>query len=586
MKKCNCTPKPEIHDDLCWEHKCACEEDHTHYVENYRYTTTVKTKTPFNMPAKGEELMLELYQVDSVLPEALLWNPRVGYLRIKTFSKDTSTVIVENPDIVGNLTVGSAVLADEEFMVGVPTVDGEENLVATSGVAMLSADFVAPGAGGCQLAIVTTVNGITEGGIVSIQGYQYRVASVVDRNTLKLCDDGKGAPKGNVIDAGCEPSVTVVPHSSNPCTNTPRQKGKVVICDNGEVTTIEGDSAGQGLIWDGTTWTLKYIDTAVGCTTLTSCWVLDTTPVPEEITEDNPAPEYLLNIFNIPAGFRVDNKITIYNSDTGVYDTFIIKEIVSNVEGACQIRVSPTVTPTAIHTFGRGEVLCLEECCDWVPSKLADTVDSEEWRPRNIGNIGLGNVVVKEVDKANLENLDEVGGSSTVTTDVDGERYTIVNSNKFSTAVVFVRVYCWLHGRLVYGGDDTAGNKQLNLKHILQLKYTTYSLNSSDEVVPADHYKYTVLRRGVSHTITSTNKKSRDDFFQALEVSFELPQYDEEHPELGTAVISASSVVRLLKKTDDTSWNWINETSDEEDPEEATPQKSVELRIAIEGVRR
>ena len=173
MRKCECKPQcHEQHDDPCWEHKCACKEDHTKVENNYSYTTTVTCLTPFNMPAVGEDLVLQFDKLNSILPGAVLWNKNVGYLHVKSFEDETSTVIVENKDENGNKAIGAAVLVDEKFHVGIPTITGE-GANDYSNTPMLGADFISPHS--TTTVSVTSINGLRESEEVSIQGYVYNL---------------------------------------------------------------------------------------------------------------------------------------------------------------------------------------------------------------------------------------------------------------------------------------------------------------------------------------------------------------------------------------------------------------------------
>ena len=231
MKKCDCKqPCPEVHEDPCWEHKCACKEDHTKVENNYSYTTTVTCLTPFNMPEVDSGLALQFDKLESILPGAILWNKNVGYLHVKSFEEDTSTLVVENKDENGNKAVGAAVLANEKFHVGIPNItEGDTN--DFSNTPMLAADFISPHS--TTTVSVTSINGLRESEEISIQGYVYNLKTIIDRNTIVLeYIDGKSAVSGQIIEYDPNkcgvPSVAVVPFAANPCEAGSVTEGKLL----------------------------------------------------------------------------------------------------------------------------------------------------------------------------------------------------------------------------------------------------------------------------------------------------------------------------------------------------------------------
>lgn len=557
-------------EDPCWEHKCACKEDHTHTVQEYFYTTTITCVSAFNMPKKGEELTLQLDSVVSISPGVVLWSPAVGYLHVKTFDKETSTVVVENRDEEGNKYIGSAIVANQKFTVGIPfTV--KANSSTTSSAILLASDFVSPESGACSTASVTSIDGLSVGQDVSIQGYVYRVGAIIDTGAVTLCNDGKGAPAGHVFSFDpykCgEPSIPVVAFSKSACENTSVHAGKLVACNEGVTTTLNGEEDGQVLVWETATesWRLKNANVAETCTSLSACFIVDT-------TEDT---SYLINVINTGI-FSQDNKVLIDGN----------KYIVDEIVDATHMRVTPETTPTEFRSIPRSTPVCLEGCCEWVPKKLADTIDDESWRPSALSVLSVsGSQYAEKI--SGIEDLKETDDSVSVET----ETITVTNISKVSSCVVLARLYSESHGRVIPQAATTieeAINHRcaLRLNNSLTYTITEYTANTTQndgETTYSSEDKVNVSTRTVrSTTIPKLPRNSSSDdsetanrvpehMAMSQEIAYILPPYDEKKPYQNKIVFKGETKLSLLSGS----------TTDFTFPTTSTEQKESGIRGGV-----
>ncbi len=533
MKKCECKPQcHEQHDDPCWEHKCACKEDHTKVENNYSYTTTVTCLTPFNMPAVGEELALQFDNLTSILPGAVLWNKNVGYLHVKSFEEDTSTAIVENKDENGNKAIGAAVLVDEKFHVGIPTITGE-GANDYSNTPMLGADFISPHS--TTTVSVTSINGLRESEEVSIQGYVYNLKTIIDRNTIVLeYIDGKSAVPGQVIEFDpnkCgEPSVAVVPFAANPCEAGSITEGKIIACSDNLLAPIEGTSDGQLLVWDDQQekWVLKNNNFQEMCASLTKCLIVDTTEVSDDDDEDI---TYLTYVTKTSI-FSVGNKLNIGGT------TFIIREILDDEK----MRITPEETPSAPLSFSRGTSVCIEECCTWVPTKLDNTVDSNTWRPKSLQTIGAAYIYESHKDHEELQGVQLQKGSGNIqeiTVQQDGA--TIFNEDAHSKMIVSCRCYGLIKGL----SKNTASTQK---KIVLATRLQIYRILADGTQELAN--EGTV---NMQHSYYLFNDEDKNPHHMAYndEVLYELPEYDPENPDNSKVTFSVVWTLALLSASDD-----------------------------------
>lgn len=535
MRKCECKPQcHEQHDDPCWEHKCACKEDHTKVENNYSYTTTVTCLTPFNMPAVGEDLALQFDKLESILPGAVLWNKNVGYLHVKSFEDETSTVVVENKDENGNKAIGAAVLVNEKFHVGIPAITGE-GANDYSNTPMLGADFISPHS--TTTVSVTSINGLRESEEVSIQGYVYNLKTIIDRNTIVLeYIDGKSAVPGQVIEFDpnkCgEPSVAVVPFAANPCEAGSITEGKIIACSDNLLAPIEGTADGQLLVWDDQQekWVLKNNNFQEMCASLTKCLIVDTTEVSDDDNEEEDI-TYLTYVTKTSI-FSVGNKLNIGGT------TFIIREILDDEK----MRITPEETPSAPLSFSRGTSVCIEECCTWVPTKLDNTVDSNTWRPKSLQTIGAAYIYESHKDHEELQGVQLQKGSGNIqeiTVQQDGA--TIFNEDAHSKMIVSCRCY-----GLVKGLSKNTASTQKKIVLATRLQIYRILADGTQELANTGTVN-------MQHSYYLFNDEDKNPHHMAYndEVLYELPEYDPENPDNSKVTFSVVWTLALLSASDD-----------------------------------
>lgn len=535
MRKCDCKqPCPEVHDDPCWEHKCACKEDHTKVENNYSYTTTVTCLTPFNMPSVDEGLALQFDKLDSILPGAVLWNKNVGYLHVKSFEADTSTVIVENKDENGNKAIGAAVLAEEKFHVGIPNItDGGEH--DYSNLPMLGADFISPHS--TTTVSVTSINGLKESEEVSIQGYVYNLKTIIDRNTIVLeYIEGKSAVPGQIIEFDpnkCgEPSVAVVPFASNPCEAGAITEGKIIACSDNLLAPIEGTADGQLLVWDDQQekWVLKNNNFQEMCASLTKCLIVDTTEVSSDDNEEEDV-TYLTYVTKTNI-FSVGNKLNIGGT------TFIIREILDDEK----MRITPEETPSAPLSFSRGTSVCIEECCTWVPTKLDNTVDSPTWRPKSLQTIAGAYIYESHRDHEDLQNVQlQLGTGNTQEITVQQDGATIFNEDPSSKMIVSCRCYGLIKGRA-----EPVASPDWDKKIILASRLMIYRILADGTQELANDGTH---EKRESFLLSST-RGNPHHLSYSDEVLYELPEYNSSAPDNSKVTFSVKLQLEILDDSD------------------------------------
>lgn len=522
MKQC-C----KIKEDPKWNFNKPCLQDHEHTNVYYNYTTTVKTTTPFNVPKIDNEVEVTLENVVSIAPGAILWNLKFGGFTIKSFNADTNTVLITPANI--NVDFGSLVVAGTEFTVGIPNIgtDGKAEYLDSP---YLAADFVSPGDGSCQEVSVTSVSGLSLNDKVSVAGYVYRIGAIVNRSTLRLCNDGQGADNGYVIrfdpeDCG-EPSVPVIVYEANPCEATPVQTGQLVVCKDSGLTTIRGESDGQLLRWNNNfkRWELvnAYLDE--NCTYLTTCFIVDTLDQP-----------YVANVKNT-AIFNVDNKLIIDDKK------FIIKEIVSET----QMKIQPETTFDEIVVYPVGTNVCLESCCAWVPKALQDTIYSDSWRP-----ISLNNYIV------NLIQTSKEGSAVLVPITINinhnhSSSVSIANISNYNTKyslILNIRAHCYVNGII-----EEEANKMFLAEQQCNLTLVDSYLDSNGNIAPGTSTTTENINRSnfdnvYVNAVHDDGKRPRS-FNYDYEFIYELDPYDEDNDRLNIVTITLNHILKVLPKSE------------------------------------
>lgn len=519
----------KIKEDPKWNFNKPCLQDHEHTEVYYKYTTTVKTNTPFNVPKFDNEVEIGLEDVVSVAPGAILWNLKVGGLTVKSYNAETKTVIATPANI--NVDFGSLVVAGTEFTIGIPNIgtDGKAEYLDSP---YLAADFISPAPGSCQEASVTSVSGLGINNKVSVSGYVYRIGAIVNKSTLRLCNDGDGAEAGVVIrfdpeDCG-EPSVPLIVYETNPCEATPVSTGNIVVCKDNGLTTIKGEADGQILRWNNNhkRWELvnAYLDE--NCTYLTTCFTVDTLDQAYVATVKNTA------IFN------VDNKVLIDDVK------FIINEIVDSTH----LKLKPETTFTEITTYPVGTNVCLESCCAWVPQVLEKTIFSDSWRPLSLYNYIVNLVQTKSLSPTVLKSVTIAPDSQYPINDQDKSISiaNITNTNSQYSLILNIRAHCFITGIVV-----EQENKMFTAEQQCNITLVDSYINSQGQTVPGTAPTTENINRSNLDTLYVTTvydkgKRARSINYD-YEFIYELDPYDKDNDKANTLTITLTHLLKVLQ---------------------------------------
>ena len=519
----------KIKEDPKWNFNKPCLQDHEHTEVYYKYTTTVKTTTPFNVPKFDNEVEIGLEDVVSVAPGAILWNLKVGGLTVKSYNAETKTVIATPANI--NVDFGSLVVAGTEFTIGIPNIgtDGKADYLDSP---YLAADFISPAPGSCQEASVTSVSGLGINNKVSVSGYVYRIGAIVNKSTLRLCNDGDGAEAGVVIrfdpeDCG-EPSVPLIVYETNPCEATPVSTGNIVVCKDNGLTTIKGEADGQILRWNNNhkRWELvnAYLDE--NCTYLTTCFTVDTLDQAYVATVKNTA------IFN------VDNKVLIDDIK------FIINEIVDSTH----LKLKPETTFTEITTYPVGTNVCLESCCAWVPQVLEKTIFSDSWRPLSLYNYIVNLVQTKSLSPDVLKSVTIAPDSQYPINDQDKSISiaNITNTNSQYSLILNIRAHCFITGIV-----KEQENKMFAAEQQCNITLVNSYINSQGQTVPGTAPTTENINRSNLDTLYVTTvydkgKRARSINYD-YEFIYELDPYDKDNDKANTLTITLTHLLKVLQ---------------------------------------
>ena len=519
----------KIKEDPKWNFNKPCLQDHEHTEVYYNYTTTVKTTTPFNVPKFDNEVEIGLEDVVSVAPGAILWNLKVGGLTVKSYNAETKTVIATPANI--NVDFGSLVVAGTEFTIGIPNIgtDGKADYLDSP---YLAADFISPAPGSCQEASVTSVSGLGINNKVSVSGYVYRIGAIVNKSTLRLCNDGDGAEAGVVIrfdpeDCG-EPSVPLIVYETNPCEATPVSTGNIVVCKDNGLTTIKGEADGQILRWNNNhkRWELvnAYLDE--NCTYLTTCFTVDTLDQAYVATVKNTA------IFN------VDNKVLIDDVK------FVIDEIVDSTH----LKLKPETTFTEITTYPVGTNVCLESCCAWVPQVLEKTIFSDSWRPLSLYNYIVNLVQTKSLSPTVLKSVTIAPDSQYPINDQDKSISiaNITNTNSQYSLILNIRAHCFITGIV-----KEQENKMFAAEQQCNITLVDSYINSQGQTVPGTAPTTENINRSNLDTLYVTTvydkgKRARSINYD-YEFIYELDPYDKDNDKANTLTITLTHLLKVLQ---------------------------------------
>ena len=371
----------------CGCNPCACKEDHTVTLVESSYTTTVCTCGSWVMPAIGESVQLHLNQVIDLLPGAILYNPSVGHLHVKSYDRNTGYVLAVNQGGDDNAEGGTTFPEGICFHVGVPV---ECDCAADWTGPCLAADFTSPAIGDTAQAAVTTVSGLFVFDTIDIGGYMYKIVEITDANSITVKNEGFGAPVGTVIKADpkcsgrpCQVKITVI-NNDNPCMQEPVNEGLVLVCDEGTPKPIVGEATGQVLGWDNEDGVWKLVNAGITdkCTFTTKC----------SVTLDPQVTTYLIYLSN-PGIFEVGDTFTL---DT----VYTVAEVhTGSDEDSNYIRANRSA-PTEIGSIPKGTTICndegtgcnVENWCEQIEinkTNIENTVLNESWVPASLGEISF-----------------------------------------------------------------------------------------------------------------------------------------------------------------------------------------------------
>lgn len=418
-----------------------CQEDHTTTIIKKKYAYSLRTKNSFNWPSSGDSAVFSVENVERLAPGTMIYNEAAGYLHVTGFDCASQQVTVENRGEVCNIYTGGEMLPPcTDFSVGPPPCNTGNTPIP--GIPYLAADFTAPGEGNCQLASVTTIEGLTLNDIISINGYRYQINDIPDSETIELCDLGEGAPLGTVIywdsDGDEIPNIPVIVISSeNPCEREPVNAGVLLVCDELVSKPLAGTVSGQVPVWNSITgrYELKTIDAP-----LTSC-----TPLTADLTVDTgDVGPYVITVLDTSA-FTTSNIIQI----DGIFYT------VTSVDDATTMHITAVIEPTGIETYPSGTAVCLDTNSG---TNNISSVDSAV----ATGNISSGQTKVTTPITLTITNPSTVRPMS-VMVNLDGRiAFNLISTGAFQTIFIETNVnsagYSTVFTAARYTGNDSAGD--------------------------------------------------------------------------------------------------------------------------------
>lgn len=308
---------------------------------------TIRIRDAFVWPALNQTVTLNVEGVDRLSAGTLLWNSAGGYLQVQNFDFTNQQVIAKNTGISCNTYQGGETLdAMTDFVVGPPVCPGSNTPLPNA--PYLAADFTGPANGNCQVTALTNVAGLAINDIVSLNNYQYRVGSVIDSETVSLCNDGEGAPVGTVIrwdtnNDGIPDTPLIKISAENPCVRTGINSGVILVCDGSSPSLTKplvGGFDGQFPVWNTAAqkFLLKhYPGNLDSCEFLTQSLTVDPAHVGSYV-------------ILIP-----DTTGILANQILNIQDAQYI--VVSN-DSSTQLHVVPVATPGSVYTYPIGTPVC------------------------------------------------------------------------------------------------------------------------------------------------------------------------------------------------------------------------------------
>lgn len=355
-----CLPTPFYQNQIC-------QEDNSKVIVNTKYTGSLKTTAPFNMPGCGISATVVFAGLKQILLNSRLWSFGVGYLTVIAFNPDTSAVTlrndcdsVENPD--NQAPIGTLIPACTQF-IPAPT-NNNSSSGSPSGIASaypyVAVAFTAPPAspavGSCINISVTNTNGLSVGKAIQIAGGTYILQSITSSTLITICNNGAGVTSGTPIDAqiGGVYVTPIVLIDSNACTNLAVTSGKIIVCKDDISQPLIGSANGQVPVLDVLSGEVNFRDLLIpvgDCTNLTICFTVD-----PDLPDETP---YLVTVGNT-AIFTVGDSVVINGTP------FQVDEIINST----QMRLIPNTPPTAIQTYAVGAAVCDADCCTTLTARV------------------------------------------------------------------------------------------------------------------------------------------------------------------------------------------------------------------------
>lgn len=173
-----------------------CQEDHCQEINNYFFTTNVKTDNAFGMPACSESVSFVSSDIVALQVGSYLWSKAYGYLEVTGFDAINHQITVVNHCNEGNAAVGSQILACSEFdVVDPPCTQGN----TPGGAICVAIDFTAPAIGDCLLITLTDTTGLVVNDVIQIGSGRYSIGSINSSTVISICNDGDGLVAGTPV---------------------------------------------------------------------------------------------------------------------------------------------------------------------------------------------------------------------------------------------------------------------------------------------------------------------------------------------------------------------------------------------------
>lgn len=253
----------------------SVQESHTQVLVQQTFTTAVSTGKSFGMPACGSSITISLPGVVTLQVGSYLWNVTYGYLQVTGFNFNNQTATVKNNCQNGNASPGTLIPSCTMFNVVDPPGEEENNCDEAP---FVSVDFVAPAVGASVVIQVTSLIGLLINTTIQVGTADYLLTAIVSPNSIQIKNTGAGYVPGTTVPAKntlgyCVTPIT--PFIPDPCGKPPETQGSLVICHNGNTSTLDAAALHQVPVCiDAKTNEVEFQSLAIPtviCTTLTAC---------------------------------------------------------------------------------------------------------------------------------------------------------------------------------------------------------------------------------------------------------------------------------------------------------------------------